>query len=301
MGSNLAVHLNRKGHEVILGTRNSMDSPYWLVGVRADKLVWEDAKSLEKSCKDVDVVIQAAGMNAEDCMKNPKGALEFNGGATSRLLECAQEQGVRRFIYLSTAHVYGSPLVGRLNEESATLNQHPYATSHLAGEDFIRRACEGGGIKGVVLRLSNVYGAPIDAQTNCWMLLVNDICRQIIEKGSITLNSDGSQLRDFIPMVSFTKITEELLISNLEKNFEIFNVGSEASMTIRNMAELVQARCNILLGFTPVMKTKPQDLKKITENLMYDCSKLRNINIRFENWRVSEIDNLITYCKEQFS
>lgn len=301
MGSNLAVYLNRKGYEVILGTRNLMESPYWLPGIRVRKLVWRDTKSLTKSCKDVDVVIQAAGMNAKECMKNPKGALEFNGGATSRLFECAQNQGVQRFIYLSTAHVYGSPLVGRLNEESATLNQHPYATSHLAAEDFIRRACEGGGIKGVVLRLSNVYGAPIDVKTNCWTLFVNDICRQIIEHGSITLNSDGSQFRNFIPMESFTKITEELLITNLDKNFEIFNVGSETSMTISNMAELVQARCNVLLGFTPVVKAKSQDLIKITDNLTYDCSKLRNLNIRFEDCGVSEIDKLITYCKEQFS
>lgn len=300
LGSHLAVHLSSKGHEVILGLRNSKKSPHWLPGVRVEELVWGDIKSLAKSCKDVDIVIQAAGMNAEDSMRDPVGALEFNARATSRLLESAQVQGVQRFIYLSTAHVYGSPLVGNLNEESATLNQHPYATSHLAGEAFIRSACESGGTKGIVLRLSNVYGAPIDVQTNCWMLLVNDICRQIIERGSITLNSDGSQVRDFIPMEIFTKIAEEILTADIKK-FEIFNVGSEASMTIMRMTELVQARCKILLGFIPVVNSKPYESKKNIENLTYECSKLKDINILFEDCRISEIDNLITYCKEQFS
>jgi UDP-glucose 4-epimerase len=301
LGSNLAVHLSRKGHQVVVGARNSIVSPNWPSSIRVEELEWGSAKSLAKNCRNIDIVIQAAGMNAEDCIKDPMGALEFNGSATSRLVECAQAQGVKRFIYLSTAHVYGSPLVGSLNEESVTLNQHPYATSHLAGEASIKKACEGGGTEGIVMRLSNVYGAPIDVQTNCWMLLVNDICRQIIEKGSISLHTDGSQMRDFIPMASFTKVVEALLSVDLKKNFEIFNVGSGSSLTIKDMTELVQARCNTLLGFVPSVKARPRDLKKNTENFIYDCNKLRNFGVRYEDFRVSEIDNLISFCKEQFS
>ena len=154
--------------------------PSWLVKAEVEKITWDDDIALKRSCIGVDVVIHAAGINAQDCVSDPKAALEFNGGVTTRFVEAASKAGVWRFIYLSTAHVYSNPLVGVITEESHPSNQHPYATSHLAGDEAVLRANQLGKIQGFVFRLSNGFGAPMHKDVNCWMLLVNDLCKQAV-------------------------------------------------------------------------------------------------------------------------
>src|SRR3546814_20189177 len=100
-------------------------------------------------------------MNAQNCAANPVEALEFNGVATARLVQAAARVGIRRFIYLSTAHVYCAPLTGTITEDTCPRNLHPYATSHLAGENAVLRAVKAGEISGMVLRFLNVLGVQI--------------------------------------------------------------------------------------------------------------------------------------------
>src|SRR3546814_17036700 len=95
-------------------------------------------------------------MNAQNCAANPVEALEFNGVATARLVQAAARVGIRRFIYLSTAHVYCAPLTGTITEDTCPRNLHPYATSHLAGENAVLSAVQAGEISGMVLRLSKI-------------------------------------------------------------------------------------------------------------------------------------------------
>ena len=66
-------------------------------------------------------------MNAQDSLIDPKEAIEFNGRSTERLVIASIDAKVSKFIYLSTAHVYCSPLHGEISEESPILNKHPYA------------------------------------------------------------------------------------------------------------------------------------------------------------------------------
>ena len=77
-------------------------------------------------------------MNAQNCVTDPVAALEVNAVATARLLQAAIRQGAKRFIYLSTAHVYGSSLSGVITEETCPASLCPYAASHRAGEDVVR-------------------------------------------------------------------------------------------------------------------------------------------------------------------
>ena len=128
IGGRLGQHLHQAGHQVILGSRNTCNPPDWLPQAEVAETDWKVDSSLEQICNGVDVLIHAAGMNAQDCVADPVAALEFNGLATARLLASAICAGVKRFIYLSTAHVYASPLVGTINEDTCPRNLHPYAT-----------------------------------------------------------------------------------------------------------------------------------------------------------------------------
>ena len=120
--------------------------------------------------------------------------------AAFRAVAASVAAKVKTFIYLSTAHVYGHPLSGSITETTTPNNQHPYATSHLAGEKALLFASGGGEIDGIVLRLSNIYGVPTHKNVDCWMLLVNDLCKQVVTTQRLVLRSSGAQRRNFLTM-----------------------------------------------------------------------------------------------------
>src|SRR3546814_11602563 len=99
------------GHDVVLGTsRSNLRSLDCLASFATASLDWADGGALAMACRGCDAVIDAAGMNAQNCAANPVEALEFNGVATARLVQPAAGVGIRRFIYLSTALVSCAPL-----------------------------------------------------------------------------------------------------------------------------------------------------------------------------------------------
>ena len=203
-------------HRVILGSRESKSIPNGLDGATGVLIRWDSPESLNRITSGVDVVIHASGMNSQDCEDDPNMALEVNGIATSNLLMAAIKQKVGRFIYLSTIHVYGTPLAGRITEDSPTVGIHPYATSHQAGEDAVLMENKKGSIKGIVVRLSNAFGAPIHNDVNCWTLLVNDLCKQAVNHQELVLSSSGRQKRDFVSLTNVCSAIIHLTECNLD-------------------------------------------------------------------------------------
>lgn len=303
IGGRLGQYLQQTGHQVILGSRNASSPPEWLPHAEVAQIDWSDSRALKQICNRVDVVVQAAGMNAQDCSSDPVAALEFNGVVTARLVAAASRAGVKRFIYLSTAHVYASPLVGTITEETCPSNLHPYATSHLAGEHAVLRANQRGQIEGIVLRLSNAFGAPVHKDVNCWMLLVNDLCKQAGQTRKLVLQTSGVQQRDFIGITEVCRVTEHLAVSNdLSTQSTIFNLGSGVSQTVFAMAQLIQQRCSHILGFVPVLQRVQSEAVEPPRMLSYRVDNLTALGIKsdfLEN--LAEIDSLLRFCQSTFT
>lgn len=302
VGGRLGQHLHRIGHQVILGSRNANCAPEWLPQSQVAKFDWNDDHALEKICGGVDVVIQAAGMNAQDCTADPVSALQFNGLATARLLEAARRADVKRFVYLSTAHVYANPLVGTISEDTCPHNIHPYASSHLAGENAVKGASQRGGIEGIVLRLSNTFGAPVHENVNCWMLLVNDLCKQAVQHGQMVLQSSGLQQRDFIALAQVCNITEYLLARNFDTGVPpVINVGSGESRSVIEMAQIIQRRCQLVLGFYPKLNHSEAPAGEQHQALEYRSVRLLEMGFNAKGDNSIEIDGLLAFCHSSFN
>ncbi|HUX91561.1 MAG TPA: NAD-dependent epimerase/dehydratase [Gallionellaceae bacterium] len=302
IGGRLAQHLHQAGHEIILGSRNASSPPDWLPQAEVKQTKWHDGRDLEHACNGADVVIHAAGMNAQDCLTDPVAALEFNGLATARLLEAASRSGVKRFVCLSTAHVYANPLLGTITEESCPHNLHPYATSHLAGENVVLSASERGRIEGIVLRLSNAFGAPAHQGVNCWMLLVNDLCRQAVQAGKMVLRSSGLQQRDFISMQQVCRVIERLSLQDSDSlRPNLFNVGSGVSQSVLEMAQLIQQRGKLILGFEPELRHPETGADEKHEILEFRPERLAKIGLYVDHDNNIEIDRLLAFCNASFN
>jgi UDP-glucose 4-epimerase len=232
LGSRIGASLAKHGYDVYLGSRN----PFVKGIVKGCNQVVTDWDDCELAfCKDFDLIIHAAGMNVYDCAQNPGLALKFNGQITGKLAQKAAFYGCKRFIYLSTVHVYNSPLVGDFDEQAPVLNGHPYATSHHFGEQQVLSVAKNSYLDCTVLRLSNSFGYPVTHQTTCWGLVLNEFIRDAFLKGQITINGDCFSKRDFLPITELNRILIEILYSP-ELIPEVINVSSGTSKTLLEVA-----------------------------------------------------------------
>lgn len=302
IGGRLGRHLYQAGHQIVLGSRTASSPPDWLPQAEVVKTEWTDVRALEQLCTGVDVVIHAASMKAQECAADPVAALELNGVATARLVEAAVSAGTTRFVYLSTAHVYASPLVGTITEDSCPHNLHPYATSHLTGEYAALGASETGKIGSIVLRLSNAFGEPVHKDVNCWDLLVNDLCRQAVQTGRMVLRSSGLQQRDFLAMAEVCRLAEHLLTRDFRSSLNgVINVGAGRSQSVLEMAQFIRQRCKQALGFEPDLQRPESGANEKPEMLEYRLDRLAKIGLNPSVDHSLEIDRLLIFCDAAFN
>lgn len=286
------------GVELYLGSGKTLDLPPYVKFGKVVPIQWDSQSSLENACENVDAIIHCAGMNAQDSQKDPEKALEFNGKTTGRFLDAAIQNKTSRFIFLSTAHVYGSPLSGFISEETPLSNLHPYAVSNALGEQQVNDRA--GKITGINVRLSNAYGAPVSPSVSCWMLLVNDLCKQAVITKRMVLKSSGLQRRDFIPIYDVCRAFHHLLQIPFEDGEYTFNLGGRMSLSVWDMSLLIQERCKEILGYTPELERVPPAPNEHSEEFEYSTDKLLSTGFEYSDVFTSEIDQLLNFCNLHF-
>jgi nucleoside-diphosphate-sugar epimerase len=258
----------------------------------------ESLTELEDLCKNIDVVVHLAGVKAQDCKINPAYAISVNSLGTSNLLQAAINQKVKRFICMSSIHVYGELLNGKVTEETSTNPINPYASSHKAAEDMVRYAHHEKQIEGVVIRLSNAIGPPIDSSVPCWSLLVNELCTQAITSNVMVLKTAGIQSRDFITMTDTCKIIEHLIeLPSAMLGDGLFNAGSGRSRSILGMAKIIRDRIFLSTQKNTKIYCKISDLHKSDVYMKYSIDKLIKSGFELEskaNFN-QEIDSLVKF------
>ena len=302
IGGRLSIFLKNLGHKLIIGSRNITNRIENSHGSKLVYIQWDDRDNLRKCCSGIDIIVHLAGMNAQDCLKNPSKAMEFNCFATKKLFEASIKEGVKKFIYLSTSQVYGLSIEGKINEESPTPNKHPYALSNLAGENIVLDKFFQKKTEGIVLRVSNSFGAPANKYSNCWMLLTNDLCRQIFEKGYMELNSTGTQIRNFISMSNLCRVISFIInYESMSLPYKIFNVGGLWSPSVLEMAEFISGRYYLLFNKkVNIQKKEIQDHCYMKKNLNFDSTKLTDLGFMFQSDTSDEIDNLLRFCYNNY-
>jgi len=301
LGGRLAQHFANQGHDLLLGSRRETLRPSWLEHGQCVAMAWGDPSSLSDVCAGVDLVLHAAGMNAQDCASDPEAALAFNGGATGRLAGAAASVGVPRFVYLSTGHVYAAPLQGHITEDHPPLNPHPYATSHLAGERALAEICSGTVLQGLSLRLSNSFGAPTRPQADCWMLLVNDLCRQVAETGALRLGSPGAQQRDFLPISALCSAVSRILGTHDWSRFEpCINLGSGRALTVLSMAKQVQGCAERVFGRACPLNVPKAQAAFAPQDLHFVSSRWPLDDVVSADQYDQELQALLRFCERHF-
>jgi UDP-glucose 4-epimerase len=301
VGSRVAQHLAKSNdNKIIIGSRNGSYNPDWLPEAEVVKINWDNLNNLTKVCSDVDVILHLAAMNASQCAENPMLAKSVNVCNTSRLMEAAADAGVKRVLYFSTAHVYGARLAGNINESITPQCTHPYGKTHQQAEDVVLSAASDT-LTSMVLRVSNSFGAPAHAAVDAWMLLMNDLCKQVITTKKMILRSSGLQNIDFVTLSDLVRVVDHLIFLPKDHIGEpIFNIGSGTSMKVIEMIDIIKTKCSEIYGFTPeVTLSAPSDGENHSD-FCYEIDRLLATGINLDRNYSKEVASLLLFCDQNF-
>jgi UDP-glucose 4-epimerase len=178
------------------------------------------------------VVHLAAIADHEICLKNPLLANEVNGTGTRVVLEMARRAGVRRFIYASSAALYGEPSKLPVSEDAPVSPLAPYGASKLAGERYCLEYSRGYGMGVVCFRFFNVFG-PRQTATQ-YSGVITEFMKKLRNREPPTIYGDGLQTRDF---VNIRDIVDAIVLALGSKTAEgVYNIATGRETTINQLA-----------------------------------------------------------------
>ncbi|WP_432105510.1 UDP-glucose 4-epimerase GalE [Streptomyces sp. bgisy091] len=195
------------------------------------------------------VVHLAAKKQVGESVEKPLLYYRENVSGLAVLLEAVVAAGVRRFLFSSSAAVYGVPDVELITEETPCAPINPYGETKLAGEWLVRAAGKAHGISTACLRYFNVAGAaePVLADTGVFNVvpmffdrLTRGEAPRIFGDGYPT--PDGTCVRDYIHVADLADahlaVTRRLDASPNGEDLTV-NIGRGEGVSVRRLAELV--------------------------------------------------------------
>lgn len=262
IGSHVARQLAEAGHSVVVlddlskGFRESVLDAELVVGDVGDQgLV---SRILEQHRVE-SVMHFAAHTIVPESVENPLKYYANNTCKTRNLLECCAAANVRRFIFSSTAAVYGIPQGEFASEDTPTAPINAYGMSKLMSERMLQDLAAASDLKYVALRYFNVAGADplarIGQSTKGATLLVKVACEAAVGKrSSVSIfgtdypTPDGTGVRDYIHVEDLAGAHLKAL-DYLRDSGEsvVLNCGYGHGFSVRDVLDMVQRVSGVTL------------------------------------------------------
>lgn len=189
--------------------------------------------------KNIDCVIHLAAMvSVSKSFEDPINSFGNNVFLTMKLLSAAKLYNIKKFIFSSSAAVYGNK-EGLVSENDATEPNSPYGLDKLTCEKYIQMYCGLWNIDYLILRLFNVYGQGQNPDYAGVITAFNNAA----QKGQpLIIYGDGEQTRDFINVGDVCNNISKLITLQIAN--DVFNIGTGNSISINSLAK--QFNTNII-------------------------------------------------------
>jgi len=234
-----------------------------------------------------DYCIHIASLNDYFLDNYSESALRVNTLGTRNLLEIFAGTSIKKFIYISTIHVYSQKLKN-ISETSNVYPENDYASTHLFAEYYIKQFHISHNLPYIIFRLSNSYGAPLEINSSKWYLALNDLVRQAFMNNKIALKSNGNVSRDFIWMGDVCLAIEKIIMSDILN--KTYNLSSGYNYKIIDLAKKVQNVYENRYGEVVPITVNIDDKKEYLK-MKIDNKKLRlDLDIVFSDKFFEEIN-----------
>lgn len=195
-----------------------------------------------KATEHQDVIFHCAALvSVPDAEAHPNFCFETNIQGTFNILEAARINNVDRFIFSSSAAVYG-PQTEPCHEGMACIPTSVYGYSKLIGELLCKQFFVRNNVKTVILRYFNVFGDRQNAK-HPYAGVVAKFQHALKNNLPITLFGDGSQTRDFVSVHEVAHAN--LIVGALPDNYwhaDVYNIGTGTSISLNNLLNQLKAK-----------------------------------------------------------
>lgn len=263
IGSHMCKHLAENGHSVVVCDNLSTGHR---AAVRWGQLVevcLGDTAALDNLFRTqrFDAVMHfAAASLVGESVAEPLKYYRNNICNTVNLLDAMLTHGVERFVFSSTAAVYGEPQTDVIDELHPTSPLNPYGSTKLAIEGLLKDCASAYGLKAIALRYFNAAGADpsgvIGESHHPETHLIPRLLRRASGEGMDVRifgddydTVDGTCVRDYVHVNDLADAhLRALLYSDLLPGFEVFNLGSGEGYTVKQVVSAVEGVVGRPLG-----------------------------------------------------
>ncbi len=267
IGSHVVKQLLETTEEEILvvdnlstGTQGRIDTlqairPFTFI--RQDLNEWEKLETLFDE-HDVGAILHfAAFIVVPESVSEPVKYYMNNTVNTTKLIDIAMRHDVKKFIFSSTAAVYGEPEITQVSEMTATEPINPYGMSKLMSENVLRDATYAQkDFKHVIFRYFNVAGAAVDGSIGQSFPNATHLIKvaaqtalgkreEIFVFGTDYDTPDGTAIRDYIHVEDLAAAHLKALSYLDTSESDTFNVGyghgfsvNEVLATMKEVSEI---------------------------------------------------------------
>lgn len=272
IGGHLYKYLRDSGFDVVGVDSLTRPSKYILSlltekGYGVVRLDVKDILGRTADFRGVSCVIHLASyIDVAESLEYPYMYFQNNVGGTASVLEFCRKVAVDKFIFISSAAVYGEPKYLPIDEQHPLEPISPYGYSKLLGEELVKMYCRVYGLDAVILRLFNVYGL---GQSDEYAGVISRFISRVRNGLPPIIFGDGGQTRDFIHVVDVCRVVEKVISSGID--YDIFNVASGTRVSINELANMIIKLSG--LDLEPIyIEPRPGDIK----HSYADITKIKN-------------------------
>jgi nucleoside-diphosphate-sugar epimerase len=234
-----------------------------------------NAIACRNACRGMDTVFHfAALVSVPQSVADPVTSDAINCGGTLNLLIAARDSQVKRFVFSSSAAVYGDTQTVPTPEKTLPFPTSPYGLQKLTGEHYARNFLHHYGLEAVSLRYFNVYG-PRQNPNSAYAAVIPKFFTRLAAGEGVTVFGDGEQTRDFChvrDVVAANLLAAETLRS--EALGASFNVACGERISVNELLALMQETTgsSINAAYCP---ERPGDIKHSGADIRRAKSVLR--------------------------
>lgn len=233
IGSNLSEYLLNKGYNIIVVDDLSTGKIKNLSNTKV-KFYKRDVLDIDKIKfkKKIDIIIHLAAKAEILISKDKEGIYsKSNLDALQSLLNFASKKKIKKFIFASSASIYGDTMNKKISESFSSDPKHFYAYTKLIGEKMIMNYSKINKFNYTIFRFFNIYGKKSTA-------VVAKFIAQKLQNKRITIFGNGKQKRDFLHVddLSFAILQS---IKAKKSNNEIYNLGSGKPKSIIDLKNII--------------------------------------------------------------
>jgi nucleoside-diphosphate-sugar epimerase len=236
IGRHLVSDLISRNKEVLIV--DDLSTSYDKTTPKGATLILSDicnADGLAQKIADSEIIFHLAGnSNGTVSVENREFDYKVNAIGTKNVLRIGQQIGVKRFIYLSSASIYGKPSAFPIHESHPASPFLPYGGSKLEGE----LSCKKSRLPIVIARPFCVYGSDENPKTS--LVEVTRYLRWHLNYQPIQIvGNSNSKTRDFVHVRDV--VSALILLADADVSGEAFNIGTGREVSMSQLVSMIMA------------------------------------------------------------